>query len=195
MVELSATIPINLPTGRRGCTDGEPGVVLKMVPSCALVSVIARQGTTEALAAAVKRAFDVDLPMTPRLARGRGISFLWCGHRHWFALSDDTAGIFGKLSPEIRSLAALSDQSDSRLVVELSGPAARATLTKLTPIDLHPRAFRVGETAVTMFGHIGAQITLIDDQPTYDLMFPRSFADSFLHSVSDAADEFGVEIV
>jgi sarcosine oxidase subunit gamma len=117
---------------------------------------------------------------------------LWCGHHHWFAQADGTTDVLPKLANEIGSLAALSDQSDSRLIVALSGPAARATLAKLAPIDLHPRAFRDGETAVTLLGHIGGQVTLIDDRPTYELMVSRSYAGSFLHSLLDAAAEFGV---
>jgi sarcosine oxidase subunit gamma len=122
------------------------------------------------------------------------VSLLWCGHRHWFARSDVPADLLTVLRKEVGALASLSDQSDSRLIVEISGPCARSTLAKLAPIDLHPRAFGAGDTAVTLLGHIGGQVTCLDDRPTYELMVFRSFADSFMESMLAAAAEFGAEV-
>lgn len=193
MTDLAGMGAVHFVPGHHG-RAGEPGVILKVTPPRALVSVIARRGSIDALSVAVKVAFDVDLPAKPRLARGRGMSFLWCGYHHWFAEADDASELLPRLRTEISPLAALSDQSDSRFIITLSGPAARATLAKLALVDLHPRTFDVGETAVTLFGHIGGQVTLTDDRPTYELMISRSFADDFLHSMLDAAAEFGIEV-
>jgi sarcosine oxidase subunit gamma len=195
MAELSIVGAVNLPPGRCGRGGGQPGVALKVLSSRALVSVIARRNSADALTTAIKRAFDADLPRTPRLVPGRKVSFLWCGHHHWFAQGDDTANLLRRLVPEIGGLAVLSDQSDSRLIVEVSGPSVRATLAKLVPIDLHPKAFHTGDTAVTLLGYLGTQITLVDDSPIYELMVLRSFADSFCQTLVTAAAEFGIEVL
>ena len=59
------------------------------------------------------------------------------------------------------------------------------------PIDLHPRAFRAGDAAVTTVAHIGAQIWQVDETPTYELIVSRSFAAGFWEWLTDAAAEFG----
>ena len=41
-----------------------------------------------------------------------------------------------------------SDQSDSRLVLRLSGPRVRDVLAKGVPVDLHPKAFKPGDVAM-----------------------------------------------
>jgi sarcosine oxidase subunit gamma len=106
----------------------------------------------------------------------------------------DTADLLGTLRQQIGTSASLSDQSDSRLIVELSGPATPGILAKLAPIDFHPRAFPVGATALTSLEHVGCQITRIGDEPAYELMTFRSFADSVLHGVLTAGAEFGVDV-
>lgn len=194
MAEFSAMSPIEMTPGRHGRTGDAPGVILKVASSRKLVSVIARRGQGDALAVAVKRAFDIELSATPRLVRGSMVSFLWCGHQHWFARSDALADLLTVLRKEIGSLASLSDQSDSRLIVEISGPCARSTLAKLAPVDLHPQVFGVGNTAMTLLGHIGGQVTCLDDQPTFELMVFRSFAGSFLETILAAGAEFGIEV-
>ena len=67
-------------------------------------------------------------------------------------------------------------------------------LAKLAPIDLHPRAFRPGDTAMTLFGHIAGQITQIDSAPTYELMVFRGFAESFLQELKTYGAEFGIDV-
>jgi sarcosine oxidase subunit gamma len=122
----------------------------------------------------------------PRLTRGQSVSFLWSGHQHWLAVADQRKDLLSVLDAELGTVAALCDQSDARITLELSGPCARQRLAKLVPIDLHPRVFRTNDTALTLFGHIAGQITQTDDTPSYELMVPRSFAESFIHDVVGA---------
>jgi len=68
------------------------------------------------------------------------------------------------------------------------------SLAKLTPIDLHPRAFAPSQTALTLFGHLTGQITQIDDAPSYELMVFRGFAQCFWHAMHAAGAEFGIHV-
>jgi sarcosine oxidase subunit gamma len=195
MPDLPVTAPVELPDGPHGQADRPTGVGLRSVTSRALVSVIARRGKMQPLAAAVREAFGVELPAKPQLARGRSVSFLWAGHNQWLAMADRRDDLCSTLKRELGPLASLSDQSDARVILELSGTAARQTLAKLMPIDLHPRAFQPNDTALTLFGHVAGQITQIDDTPVYELMAPRSFAESFAHDLLAATAEFGIGAV
>jgi sarcosine oxidase subunit gamma len=162
-----------------------------------MVQVMARRNKRDDLAAAVLNRFGIALPGEPKLARGDRVSFLWAGHHQWLALAAEDAvpNLRAELQGSIGAAASLSDQSDARFIVVLSGEKARDTLAKLTPIDLHPRAFGQGQTALTLFGHISGQITQIDDTPTYEVMVFRGFAESFWRAALSAGAEFGVDVV
>lgn len=193
MPELAAIPALELQRGRHGRGDGA-GIKLRLITPRALVSVIVRKGKGEALASAVKQAFGVALPDKAQLACGQSVSFLWSGHQHWLAMADQSDNLLSILNTGLGESASLSEQSDSRIIFELSGARAREALEKLVPIDLHSRAFGPNDTALTLLGHITGQITQIDDTPTYELMVPRSFAESFVHDVIAASAEFGVDV-
>jgi heterotetrameric sarcosine oxidase gamma subunit len=89
-------------------------------------------------------------------------------------------------------LASVSDQSDGRVVVRVSGPHARDMLAKGVMVDLHPRAFRPGDVAVTSVAYIGAHLWQLDDTQTYELAVYRSFGVSFWRWLLEAGAEFGV---
>jgi sarcosine oxidase subunit gamma len=162
----------------------------------ALVSVIARSGQSGPLRVKVRERFGLDLPQTPRIEIGPVVSFLWAGHEQWFALAEETAIslLHRAIKTEISAFAAVTDQTDARAWVRISGPAARNTLAKLAPIDFHPRVFKPHDTALTTMEHITAQVTQLDDVPTYEISVPRSFAESFWLGLIQAASEFGISI-
>jgi sarcosine oxidase subunit gamma len=79
------------------------------------------------------------------------------------------------------------------VVLRLSGPRSRDVLAAVVPIDLHPRAFRPGDTAMTLAGHIAVQIRLVDDD--FELMAFRGYAGSLFQTVLHAGLEFGVDVL
>ncbi len=185
-----------LPPGRYGREDGVAGMRLRVLSGRALVQVMARGRNDDALREAVRSKYGIALPEKPVLARGPKLSLLWAGHRTWMAMADeaDIVHLESVLRGDLGSLVSISDQTDGRLLVELRGPKARDMLAKLAPIDLHPRAFRPDDTAMTLFGHIAGQIIQIDSVPTFELLVFRGFAESLLHDVKIAGAEFGVEV-
>ena len=183
--------------GRRGRPDGEPGVTLAERTGLALASVIARKGKAAALAASAKAAFGFELPTTPRRVENGNIAFLWAGPDQWLAASreNQNPGEFEKrLAGIFAGSASLTEQSDGRAVIRIAGPHARDALAKGLPIDRHPRAFRPGDTALTLAAHIGLQIWQIDAAPTYEIAVFRGFAGSFWHFLIEAAAEYGYRI-
>jgi len=63
---------------------------------------------------------SIELPTTPRQAAAGAI---WSVPGHWLAAQ--------------KGIASISDQSDSRLIIRISGPKVREALAKV-PVDLHP---------------------------------------------------------
>lgn len=109
------------------------------------------------------------------------MAFVWAGPRQWLVTSD----VFKNdaLTTELRritgNLASVSDQSDGRALLRLSGSRVRDFLAKGLPIDLHPREFRKGHVAMSAIAHINVHIWQVDDEPTYELALSRSYAHSF----------------
>lgn len=168
-----------------GSTTKADGVTITHIAVPAMASLIARRGKTDELAARVTERLGMELPRAPRVSSARGLSIGWAGPQQWLARSeaDQGAGLEERLRQELGPLAAIADQSDSRLLVRIEGPKARALLALGLHIDLHPSALKAGDVALTLFGHIGVHVWMIADTPTFDVLVPRSYAGSFWRSL------------
>jgi sarcosine oxidase subunit gamma len=194
--ERSALYGIALP-GRYGRITGMPGLLIEERSDVALASVIARRGKRDALVSAVETTYGVPLPSGPRRATKGAVTFAGTGPDQWIASAEgaEAAGFAARLRGRIGLFAAVLDQSDARLVLRLSGPRVRDVLAKGVPVDLHPKAFKVGDVATTLVAYIGMQIDMLDDAPNYQLTAPRSMAGSFWSWLTASAAEFGYEVV
>ncbi len=162
----------------------------------AAASVIARRGKADACAAAITAHYGVTLPTGPRRAASGDVVFAGVGPWRWIATAEgaDAAEFVAQLRERLVFVAAVTDQSDARLVVRLRGPRVRDVLAKGVPVDLHPRAFKAGDVATTLVAHIGVQIDMLDDGPTYLIAAPRSMAGSFWSWLTASAAEFGYDV-
>ena len=181
--------------GRIGRPDGQPGMRAREHTSRLLASMIARPGLTAALSAAIERAFGVPLPLTPRFASGASVSFIWSGPGQWLIECPGTAIGMDQLLTNVAGLAAVFEQTDSRVLLELSGPRVRDVLAKGLPIDLHPASFQLGDVALTSASHIGVQLWQCAANPVYRIAVARSFFESFWHWLATSASEYGCEII
>lgn len=73
-----------------------------------------------------------------------------------------------------------TDQTDTWVVLEVSGPDTLAALERLCPLDI--ASFSVGASARTIMEHMGALIVRLDSD-RFLLMSANSSAKSFLHAV------------
>lgn len=158
-------------------------VVISERSGAALASLIARRGKLAPLRDAVRDTWGADLPLTPRIVEGTDASFIWAGPERWLVMTDVLApdALVTLLRTRVHGLGAVCDQSDSRVLLRLSGSFARDALAKGIPVDLHPSVFTPGTTAITAAAYIGCQIWQIDGTPTYEIAIPTSFAASFRH--------------
>jgi methylglutamate dehydrogenase subunit D len=180
--------------GRYG-RSGEAGLVVQERTGRQIVSLAARRGQDAALAAAVQSSWELELPTTPRRVGDGRLAFLWSGRAQWLAIAEGMGDLESSLRDRLGSLASLTDQSDGRSVLRLSGPRTRETIAKGLAIDLHPRAFTPGDTALTLAGHIGVQIWQLDDTPSYEIAVARGYASSLLAWLIPAGEEFGITVL
>jgi methylglutamate dehydrogenase subunit D len=182
--------------GRHGAAAGEPGVVVSLRTDLALVAIMARKGRENALAQRVREVFGAALPQRPRRAENGPVAFVWAGPGQWLASARGRSGhVFeSELRESLAGLASVTDQSDARAIVRVSGPKARDALAKGVPIDLHPGVFGPGDTALTVVSYIGVHIWQIDETPNYEIAMFRSFADSFWRWLLSAGAEYGMAV-
>lgn len=159
-----------------------------------IAHLCAAQGKRSAVSAALRSAFGVSLPEKPEcITAASGETLVWAGPDQWLIVAERTGGrdLESELAPLVAGLAAVTDQSDARVIVKVRGAHARSLLAKGIPIDLHPIAFPARGAVVTHASHIGVILWQLDDEPTYELAVFRSFADSFASWLRSAAGEWG----
>ena len=182
--------------GRLGRPEGTPGLVVRELTQFALASVVARKNQAAQAAAAAQRAFDALPPAKPAIAAGKDLAFVWSGPGHWLALGPQvTESAEARLGAVFGTHASVFDQSGSRVLLEFRGPRARDVLAKGVSIDLHPRAFRTGDVAVTTASHLAVHLWQVADEPVYRLLVVRTYFDSLWRWLAASAAEFGCEVL
>ncbi len=148
----------------------------------------------------LRDAFGLGLPFDSLTSStGDGMSFLWLGPDEWMIVTEpeESEERFGRAE---QALAGIHHQlvkvGDYYTAIEVSGPRAREALMKLTTLDLHPRAFRAGMVAGSMFGRTQATLWQVRDGaeeggPNFRLIVRWSMADYLWCLIADAAREFG----
>jgi len=167
--------------------------------------------TDEAFQGAFKGFSGHDLPAAAgESLQGTRATAFWLSPDEWWIV--DKSGTWGgepgagtRLAAELRQAlagmpVAVTDISDSRAVIRLSGPRARQVLQKACPLDLHPQHFGIGQCAHTRLAKAAALIHLSADEsaaggPAFDIYVVRSFAEYVWHWLESAGQEYGVAVV
>ena len=192
---VSALAAVATAGQRLGFRDGEAGVVIAEMTGIAIASIAARKGQAEELSAKVQSLLGLSLPSGPKRVASADVSIVWSAPGQWLVLfASGGRQRVSELAVALQGLASTTDQSDSRAMLEISGPRVRDVLAKGVMVDLHPKVFGPGDTAVTLVAHVGAQITCIDAAPVYQLMVPRSFCLSFWDWLIGSAEEYGIAL-
>jgi sarcosine oxidase subunit gamma len=119
------------------------------------------------------------LPLVPNTTWERGSrAALWLGPDEWLVLGPPNAGneIVAELETALDGVhRSVIDVGANRVAIELGGPARLETLASGCPIDLHPRAWRAGMCAQTLFAK--TQVILHERADTTGVLVRPSFAD------------------
>ncbi|SNR91012.1 sarcosine oxidase subunit gamma [Blastococcus mobilis] len=169
---------------------GERGVALRELPFLTMVSVRVDPGSP-AFARLGER-LGAELPKAcGQVTSSSRHGVLWLGPDEWLVISGTEAAT---LVAELRDAlagdrGAVVDVSANRTTLELSGPAARETLEKGCPADLHPRSFGPGTAVATTLGLV--PVLLWQTGATTYRVLPRSsFADYVARWLLDAITEY-----
>jgi sarcosine oxidase subunit gamma len=189
---LTAQSPLG---GYETITDGAS---LIEVTGLSMVSVAPLAGSQAAFQTAIAKLFKTGSPKpsaTMALDQsGKSSCILMpSAQNQWFFCFDDDGtnpidaakALFGT---SLSNQMAMTDQSDSWVILALSGLHSRQTLARICPIDCSASAMPIGTTARTSMEHLGAIITRRpgegNHQPCFWLLSARSSAASFLHAIT-----------
>lgn len=166
-----------------------PDVTLSICDIPALVNVFAKRGQETAV---MKKLGFETIPS--QVANTSAFKALPISPGQWILISKKDAGSLfaGKISKEIKSVGYVSEQSESRICIRISGPKARELMSRGCQLDLHPSIVSKGYCAQTTMAQVGVLLHVVDDEPIYDLYVYSGFARSFWHWLTETAQQFDV---
>lgn len=193
MSDLLAHVPHSrlVPEGHYG-PAGAPGVTARQVLGLAAATLTARRGKGAELA---RRFGAAGFPLVdaPKAVANAALTAIGTGPGRWFVAAEGMTG--AALVAHLRTIAgadaAVTDQSDANVILEVAGGHARAALAKGVALDLHPSVFATGDAATTVVSHVGVTLWQCDPAPAYRFAVARSFAPAFLRWLTASAAEFG----
>lgn len=149
----------------------------------ALVSVATPLGGVDALISALKSGWSLSLP-EPKLSSVSGDirAIRTAPDQLLLAFPHDTPDADSVVQSKLGGAGYTTDQTDSWVVLEVSGPDTLAALERICPLDLNPAKFPVDASARTIMEHMGAMIIRLDAEK-FLLLSASSSAKSFLHAV------------
>jgi heterotetrameric sarcosine oxidase gamma subunit len=161
-----------------------------------LVHLMARKDKANALAAAIKAPFGLDLPLPRRWAAGPEADAIWIQPGGWLLESEPAApgALRARVAAATEGLGAAVDQSSGRTVIRFAGAPARSVLATCCRLDLHPCAFGEGSAAMTRVAHVACGIRLIDATPTFDLIIGSTYARWLIEELLEASARYGVRL-
>ena len=148
---------------------------------------------------AAANALGLELPKTPNTtASGGNLTVLWLGPDEWLVTGPPNRE--GEIAEDLRTAlagrhCAVTDVTEGRTVIGLSGPHARDVLMKGCPLDVHAREFKPGDCAQSTLAKATIILHQISDAPAYDIYVERSFASYLWGWLEVAALEYGLAVV
>ena len=180
---------------------GEAGVAMAEQPYRAQLA-LRGEGGDAAFFDRAREALGFSLPTQPNRASGNdATTALWLGPSEWLLVTRvDGDSLVAALE---RALAGvhhgLTDVSESRVVIALSGPRARDLLAKATSLDLHPRNFQPGNCAQSTLARTSMLLHQLGedkaDGAAYEIYVHRSFAEYAWRWLEAAATEYGCAVI
>lgn len=151
-----------------------------------------------AFAGAVRQVIGLELPSAANTVASAGeLAALWLGPDEWLLVgpaggeTDLVAGLRQALGGQH---AAVTDVSEARTVIAVTGLRARDLLAKGTSIDLHPRVFGPGSCAQTGLAAANVILRQLDESPSYELHVLNSFANYLWDWLELGAREYGLSV-
>ena len=176
---------------------GSTGITVGEIAHRAIINIRGNAGDP-AFVVAVKSATGADLPLAANTVITAGdVRILWLGPDEWWIVASDArrAGLIeGLRSAFAGQHTNVTDVSESRTVISMTGPAAREVLARGISLDLHPRAFGPGQCAQTSLSRTNVLLHQTEEAPSYEIYVLKSFSDYLWRWIGLIAEDFGLAV-
>ncbi|WP_109120691.1 sarcosine oxidase subunit gamma family protein [Azospirillum sp. TSO22-1] len=115
-------------------------------------------------------------PPEPNVAVLGAVSLYWLQPTFWLVecALDEAEALTGRLRDTVGEHGTAVDVSDTRVTYALRGPDAVTLLNRGCSLDLHPRVFPVGRSALCAFAQLHALLVKTSDAPVFQLTIQRA---------------------
>lgn len=148
--------------------------------------------------AAVRDVVGAAPPTTPNtVTETEGNTLYWLGPDEWLIVTprERRLAVESGLRDALKGLhSAVADVSGGQTIVVIHGEHVRELLAKGCPLDLHPRAFDIGQCAQSHLAKAPILIRHLDHRSHFEIIVRRSFADYLWLWLEDAAAEYGLAV-
>ncbi|WP_018237297.1 sarcosine oxidase subunit gamma family protein [Ensifer sp. BR816] len=152
---------------------------LSPLPEGTILHVLARSGEQDIV------------PLLDSLAKPAAHAVRPVSPGQWFIVHEEPMhhkemkSLFAALEPRATGV----DQSHGRVRIRIEGKMASRALSKGTAVDLDPSAFPIGQSAVTLIGHIAAHLTRVAPE-AFEIIVLRGFAESLWDDLARMSLEY-----
>lgn len=194
---------VSQPSSTLGSTLGvlpghQPAVVIGERRPLSILQISAFAATAGDAAAQLSAALALPVPLPNRFTGDALRNLRAIGPGVWQAVAAEGALPGARALREVlRGAATVVDLSHARAALRLQGPAAARTLAKHCALDLHASVFPPGSATSTRFGHVGATLARIDasgNDPAFELLVFRGYAEFVFEALLEAGAEFGIRV-
>lgn len=178
-------------------TQTDAGVTVRILPQAGYFNLRGKPDNAEFLAAA-SSALGQALPVDANTMGCGEHRIYWLGPDEWLIVTPlvgklDLAQRLGKAIATYN--AALTDVSGGQIALHISGPATKDILAKGCTLDFHPHSFAVGACKQSGLAKTDILIGLLDDQPTFEIVVRRSFAEYLVFWLQHSGREYGINFI
>ena len=146
--------------------------------------------------AGASKALSLALPTRPcSMTVNSAMRLVWAGPDDWFAIgpAGQADGIVVGLGTELAATThSVTDVSSGYTVLNLGGAPVREVLAQGCPLDLHPRAFKLGMSAGSHFFKTSVWLWQTEDTQNFEVLVRRSFMGYFWTMLERCSAECGL---
>lgn len=177
-------------TGQFGQQTDEP-IQISQRTGLSIIQIAAFSKTAEQCVKILDQQYGIKVPAAPCRAEK---NLLWVGSKRWWLVQPETEADLAKVKQDFDAAAAITEHSQGRVVLRLSGQSVRDLLSKGSKVDFYSPVVTKNWCRPLPLDHFDVVLhCLAKDQ--VDVYVNRSFALSFWEWLIDAAAEFGGEVM
>ncbi len=153
--------------------------------------------TNTGFVAAAESVLEQTLPVVPNTIGAGNRRIYWLGPDEWLVVCSvsEARNLIAELRESLSAQhASVTDVTGGQIAMQLSGSGAREVLCKGCTLDFRPRSFEVGSCAQSGLAKANVLIGLLDNQPTFQIIVRRSFAEYLALWLRHAAREYSIMI-